>query len=120
MNEFLSIEEALLKDSTELYAELGTVVLNSSLGIGSPNPARNKLAGQSWIRANRENILTLICGHPAIIALGDTSDSSRERQIELASIIADTLSTKYTGMPVIAISVLVIREGIHLLCRDRK
>ncbi len=88
MNESLLIEEALSKDSIELYAELGTSVLNSSLGIGSPNPTRNKIAGQSWIRANRENILTLICGHPVIVALGDSSDSSRERQIELASIIA--------------------------------
>jgi len=80
-----------------------------------PSPRTLIAEATTWLRGRRDALADKICASTRIQELASAPASAR--RLDLAAAIVDVLLGMVEGPPVAIISILLVREGIHNLCR---
>jgi hypothetical protein len=110
------LEQLLLLETDDLYIELGKGLSRKTMGMHGSSPEKNRMLGQNWFASQQKNLSSSICTNERVRIY--LSDGRLVNTIELASLIADILSAQYTGIPVFALSALIVKTGLGFLCKE--
>lgn len=108
----------LLKlDEDQLLEELGGVLAKQqSLGLSAPNSKRKREIGRTWLKSRSSKFSELICQDQRVKIL--MKSETADRRIELAAVVADLLAASFTSLPIFTVTALLIKNGIHELCKE--
>jgi hypothetical protein len=101
-------------DIEEILATIGEF-LN---GRGATSPSRESLidAAMNWLRRRQDALCDIICKDETVYNIVN-SDNSASRRLELITRIGDIIATKTIGVPVVLVSVLLVKEGLRTTCK---
>jgi hypothetical protein len=115
-NTQIELAKKLLSEEEDiLFESLGEVISQQSLGLSKPTRKDKIKKGKNWMSKRYSTFSELICTNEVVKLLLESQ--SAERRIELAVVIADILAASFTSIPVFTVSVLLVKNGIHELCR---
>jgi hypothetical protein len=102
------IENQLSLDSELLYRMLGA---SQSLGA-TPGTARD---GKVMLANTQRNLRDRICADKNIERIYKAAQHSK---VQLAAAVLDCIAGAVTGVSPITVAVLIVKEGVHLLCEN--
>jgi hypothetical protein len=104
------IERMLDTDVHDLYAELARPLK----GAGPRDLARR---GAEIYQNLKAELRQIVCGSKTVVAFYDSKNASPD-SVALIGAVADCISGYVTGISPVVVSVLLVREGLHLYCKD--
>jgi len=113
MNQDQSLELLFEMNDEELFASLGRELQKKSFGAYT-TPKKEKEKGKNWFNEQKSKLAEIICPNDTIKVFLESG--AAERKLELATAIAEILSTSLIGYPVLTISVLIVNNSLHELC----
>jgi hypothetical protein len=113
MSQDQSLELLFEMNDEELFASLGRELQKKSLGAYT-TPDKEKKKGKDWFNDQKNKLAEIICPNDSIKVFFESK--AAERRLELATAIAEILSTSLIGLPILTISVLIVKNGLHELC----
>jgi hypothetical protein len=99
----------------EVFAEIGSAILDEEFGAVRPSRDEAARAGRSWFKSVLPSIQKRICGD-AVIKAHLTGDTAAARNTALLAILDTYLVGMFAGFPVATISHAVVLYGVHKIC----
>jgi hypothetical protein len=103
------IEKALAKTDEELYVDLGTLPFKGAAGA---DPAKR---GRELYGNVKRKLVGLVCEAPQVRALHGLAGTG---EAKIAVVIADVILAHVAGVSPASIAVLMVREGLDIVCRE--
>jgi hypothetical protein len=99
----------------EVFAEIGSALLDEQFGAVRPSRDEAARAGRSWFISVLPSIRKRICGDPVIKAhlMGDTAAA---RNTAVLAILDTYLAGMFSGFPMATISHAIVLYGVHKIC----
>lgn len=105
----------LLLDSSEddLLLSLGTAIM----GKPALPPTMETLIANArhWLSSHRDILVKGVCANTQVRDVVATSGAA-SRRVDLVAAVADAIVGAVSGVPVVVVSVLLVKEGIHNIC----
>lgn len=110
----LATVRALLEQpDDELYLDLGRELAHGERLANPPPDQELQLRAKRWLAVRRAELQGLLCNQPSLRELTDNS-----LNVQLAVALSGILLQFCTGVNVLTVSVLIVRAGLHQLCKD--
>ena len=110
------IERLMELSNEELLLEIGKAVQPVKIGIRIPSPDEVRLAATNWINEQKALLQKSVCSDSRISDF--IGNPSTERRIEIIAVVADIISTHFTGVPAFTLAVLLTKEGLVNFCGE--
>jgi len=113
-----TLQAALDADVDTLFASIGYIDTTTTMGI-APSDKQSLIAlGHSWFESKRDQIRNILCTNKQLHELFFTKDEQKLDIKECVLLISDLIVSLSGGIPVIYISVLIIKIGLREICND--
>jgi hypothetical protein len=108
------IDDLFSQDIDDIYAEVGSQLVGEQM-FTLPRERLIEIA-QRWLGDQRSQIAEKVCPSDIVLLL-TSEDPTTQNRILLVTSIADLISSLVFTVSPVTVSVLVIKEGLSLLCK---